>query len=1548
MAMCKIDDKYVGACKTDYQIEVSEPTKTTCAEEEIPQEELLNHMSYSRFRRAKENAIAAINHEFIRKATKSGETEKKFEGYLVGWLMQREIGWEDRVLYDETLASEIINKSLYWFTREVKLGRFTPMDTCSCNKERSKVKKQYWRIKLALILLGNIDNKDDLALLRRHSGFFGLNIDPRKVAQSRKAVIYNVLKILETRAEAYNDADLLAEIYFKIGIHHNERGEFAKAKTYFEKARAKARYIIGNIHSYTAHYIDTRVDTVVDKATGRLKLDYYPVAEKYRVLSNAYKMLAQTTLLMPRDGREIPLDELRESLGQLQRSQSYIMRRPFQSEYTDNRRSTARGKKKTKGPIYSYFGDVNSLIDLERLRADILGRMGMILMDSCPEQSEQLFVKSHEVLDSIIGWATQFHTDRTATNQRISKGRVRLKLHPNVSGKGIAVFSDWGADIIGNVYLAKARLFMAARPTIDEKLRQYFPPIDDYKAKVREARGLLVEARRYLFRSDEVNFMSGWAEYMVLMNLDSTPPLTEEINAAWGTFYGQVTTDLMPAEQTLRQWHDHLKKKEVEFSFKVAQQIYEVFMAREILENLPHGFVYSRLWLPRIYMKEEKFEKAFAFAQELFTIDPAKPSRYDSPYQAVITAKLKSSIYQLHAELALEEDDLIQAEKYLNVSICWNPYNFYTQLGLADLANWRGEYDKAEKRYKKVASCQRTGVNVRRRVKLSQAEVTLRRKTLNPGLDARAEAKGVIDLAREILKKSQELYMLERSLSSLTEAVVAKRRAGRRDLEMLRSNLLDTDFSLAAYLGGPVALEKAQLRDRVRADLYLKIADGFLFVYKYEEAQQIVTAFEAKDFSKAMEKRKVIMGHWLLTRAEISLRLGQFYEGTRSEILAALETAKQETLQAAEIIFTLEEAKRDPYLSARAVRDLIDIYVDEDNFAKALALIAAARWQKDQMAIGNHKENVLGELRKYNTRVLKPEGYTTARDSAFAVLHDLSLEDIFKQKGLALKWGLLDQDFRLKYAEILIYTKNFARAQPQLEGLQDEITDPDSDLPAEFRRTRYLQLARIDNGLGNIEGQWVRGIIRNEDFRRALVHYNRAERTIEKLEEFDRSQEQILVTSELYVNKAGVYAHGWDSKDIDKSIEYYGYARKIVGEIKANQDLKHYYLARIAFGRTKIAEEKGSLELAGRELWPEDLFDETKSWAYAIIRQYKYAHQQLDAQIDLSADRLARDHEHPRVKAAAASTFMFPSGLSDSAFTDPGRTNELRVSAGLEVPIRFHPTPDSTMEVAPTFTTHIDTNMKSGTARQTFYGGLNFRPTHWLTLGAEVKLEKLDLVMTGDTSIKFMGAPDLKLSASAQLFGNRVNTILATDIYRNTDDCPECAKMTSLYTSLAYSLNRDATNPLVQGLSFGSALFYFRFPYGGNFPIRTKFYPLRVAWEADAKTFDDTDIEGFYHGEIRFRVDAALIYERAVDFSRDGSERFLKDNMGLSLGGTLRLNMPPFTTSFWIGYEGVHQDIHGEYPPPTDGTWLHNVQLRMDMGLLLHGVLNSLIEAFEE
>jgi len=780
-------------------------------------------------------------------------------------------------------------------------------------------------------------------------------------------------------------------------------------------------------------------------------------------------------------------------------------------------------------------------------------------------------------------------------------------------------------------------------------------------------------------------------------------------------------------------------------------------------------------------------------------------------------------------------------------------------------------------------------IDVTMRARLGLAEVALRLRTMDPGYDATPEANKVIDLARAILERSEETFMLERALESYTEAVVARKRGGEKLLARLREDLVNGNFNISRLIGTATALRDPELRERVKASLTLKIADGYIFIQKYLDANAILSGFEIK-YKPVIDSKPMIGAHYYLSYGEHKYRLNQ-------NDFAAVDAMHK----AARIIFNPVEKNKDPYLASRVIMNLVDIHVNRDNFAEALVMIYNTLQQDPEKGLEQ-----LGGL-------VKPGRYKAAQTEVAYDLQWDNVKAIYDRKNLGKKWVLFDRELRLKLAEIMIYTRNFAPAQELLLKLDQEISAPVAGIESLYAITLSLQKARIRIGLGNIFSQRKISIRKDEDFRQALRHFLEARDLIEnKLTEGYPGQELVLAKTELYLNLANVYLYGAGCKDIKLAEEFYLQARDQAEEISGNDDLKNYHLSRIFLGMAKVAQDQDELHFEGKKRWPGDLLARSRQYADKIVRKTNFAYNQLITKdLRLNHQNLTFEWKNP---IASAETSVINSNQRIE------RSSEMRTTLRLVEPLHLNNIFGlDNLELGAVFKTNTDINLHSGAGFQSYYFGLLLKPAYWLNAEADFKLPFLThTVGSGDKHLKYLTNPDhsvaLWLKLPTQLRGWRgLSATAVTELFRKETE------LNSVYANLMYNVGRDSTDPLLQGASAGAQFNYFKFPYDGLFPARLRLYAPTLKYEVDLKHFDLTESTRFTSDMLRLGFEAALIYEYATDPYRSGPKTILtdKDNLGFSAGANLLWNSGLFKLRVYYRYEGIWQDIKG-LRPTTD------------------------------
>jgi hypothetical protein len=704
----------------------------------------------------------------------------------------------------------------------------------------------------------------------------------------------------------------------------------------------------------------------------------------------------------------------------------------------------------------------------------------------------------------------------------------------------------------------------------------------------------------------------------------------------------------------------------------------------------------------------------------------------------------------------------------------------------------------------------------------------------------------------------------------------------------------------------PIALKNPELRERVRASLTLKVADGFLFIHKTKEAEAVIENFTA-DYSALIKKRPIFNAHYYLTSAEIMQRERQ----------NSLEAVRR-ILDAARIILTLEEQQRDPYLTARVVNDLIDVCINEDKFKEAFKIIFNVL-KFTGIDPAEELSKLKGILPKSNPGSLAGQkNQEEALQQIIALLGNTRIDKIFTNRGLNLKLNLFRQDMQLKQAEIMVWTRNYQPALQLLDHLKPELFRQAAKGGEElFAISRNLQKARLLIAYGNVYAQWKRSLDRSDDFARALSYYIEAKNLIEA--DMNRGypgQELVLARTELYVNLANVYLYGWHSKNLDEAIKFFDRARYAANEIKGNEDLKNYHLSRIWLGLAKIAEEKGEVKIEGVTYWPTTLLKRARRYYDKIIRRKNFAFQQL------FSNELLPNHQNLNVGTPTGRFWENLQVSGESTFISSNQrvqpVAELRTSASVRLPLHFNNVPGlENLELTPMFKSNNDLNTHSRSGFQSYYLGLNIKPYYWMNFEANARLGTHD-VGSGDKHLKFLTQPDLSLALNLKLPTDMpgfrgLNSTVVADLFFGSPN----SKLNSYYANLFYSAGRDFPNPFIGGLSIGAQFNYFTFPYGGNnmFPERYRLYAATVKYEVDLKEFDFMELTWLAHTKAKIGIEASPIYEFARDFYSTGSSLVAmpKDNFGFYSMISLMINTGLFKAKLFYRYEGIQQDFRGRY-----------------------------------
>ncbi|MBN3033709.1 MAG: hypothetical protein JW873_06405 [Candidatus Saganbacteria bacterium] len=731
-----------------------------------------------------------------------------------------------------------------------------------------------------------------------------------------------------------------------------------------------------------------------------------------------------------------------------------------------------------------------------------------------------------------------------------------------------------------------------------------------------------------------------------------------------------------------------------------------------------------------------------------------------------------SSAYQLRAEIyynVFDDQEKAAADYQAALDVNAQP-NYFAGLGLADMDNWRGLYPRADENYVRLID-PLVPSNVRLRAELGRAEAALRAKTLQQGADTAREAATVIAKASEILKNSDETYLIERALESIIEAIIASEKESKSfaagdprlpKLAEFRDSFLNGDFDLNKYLGEGTALGRVGLKEKDRMDLLLTLADGFLFTNNYDEAQkdEAQKLLERVDRQgkgkKLLAAYPALKAHYLLTEAELHLR-------QNDEKFPVI----QQLRDAGRILFSLQGRKRDSYLCARVVQSLVDAYIDATEFENALALIFTAQGGK-----------AAAELDQLKTGVLDADLCRTAVRQAEEIVQGADLRAIYKSKRLEPKWARLNLDLQIKLAELLVWTKNFSEAAALVKI---------SLRPAQNKLNK-LQQAKLLLVQGNIAARsnddelvqslWLQENIAEElkdEFKLAKYFYLAAQ---DKLNDLPEKKETIMVRAELLYNLGNIHRYGPSIKNFDTARAYYKDAEKAAKKIEGNYKLRNYYLGGIKLGLTKISEEEDENKLA---TW--DKLQKAKEIIDPALAAGKLLKEpELPAELDATYAKLA-----PYALASVK--------VSGDTFRGGDNRTESQLKIEGEVPLTRH--------------LHLLVNEQidaaDGTLLYSTYAGVKG------LLGAATLSGQLKLSTGGDgQSMLYYRRPELMLDFS--IWRKSMTAGLAVKLNRLGQDTDLADPLNSVYGSLAYNVNAFGLDQL----QLICKLNYFHYFYFGD------------------------------------------------------------------------------------------------------------------------------------
>jgi hypothetical protein len=1457
------------------------------------------------------------------------------EAYTIRWLIGRELG-NDYILQD---GQEKLFTDYYKIGRDVaSLVAYLqdPGHYSLVERKQMVMRVRFWQAKITLILIGDIENPDSRRVL--HLLFQGA---PSLAVKFADKDAYGNAEKLEMLREFYQHLPKLYDDLLEKPRHpkdKDKRGDpLLEAECLLAQYELRASdptaklepskdlgYLKTLLTRVTAemknqgdkvYYIHNRIPDqgnipkylrAKGGSTKYWKGDAIRRREANRYLAQAQVLQARLTVL--ETGYRSPdfVGNMKTALRHLSEAQQLI------DKYGDDPKQIqialddlGAPENFSLGKYGKTYGDLLNALFIEYQKAEINYRLGLYYQNQGP---------SHNLESKTRFNAAQALTENVAgVLQAIADVYGRFKKNPMENSYLLR------ATLLGQAKRLRADILLARNENQKVNLDLALPLLKETLASVK-----LTDLKQRLVIDE--------SESVARLRLSRADALLRQRSKDQAV----ETAKINEAEGILKPLSDKLKKTPAE------QPPYAVRLAGSI------KLMQAKLELAKYHLTELDEQHAREAIKLLSEIIPKPesdgqyrptPSTWPAgrlPYHGLLEDYELSFALQTRAEAKSSLGDFSGAkvdfkgalEVYKNAD--GKSLNYFALVGQADLANWSGNYEEAATLYDQALKGYNLPDGVKDRIALGQAEAVLRQKTLSPEAIADAEADKVIEVARRIMMTSDELPLIERALQSLVEALVAQKRAGKDGLEMLRDKLFAQNFDLAGYLRQPfrkfetlpaqkdIALKGAQPRDYARASFQLALADGFQFIYQYQAGKDLLAGFTEKYKGYFDDtKKNLIHPHYLLAAAELDLRLNQNNKLAAEKIAGNIRTAAKE-------IFALKGDRRDPYLTARALNDLIDICVNNDQFDQALAFT--------YLALGKQPPEIKKEFEALKLDgVIKPEVTGLTLDQAADEAGKLwpgnfNVNEVFHNKGLDKKWQLFSRDLRIKQAEIMAWTKNFEQAGKLFGQVAADIDKAPAEEKKLFRESLTLQKARILVGLGNIASQ----SRVHQNFGAALKYYDAALKLISELKAADHGQELILVMTELYVNLANVrrYGRGVDDqkkriKELDESAVYYQKAADLAEKIKGNDDLKYYHLARIYFGLAKIAEERGHLYLqeAGEavEYRPSDLLAKAEAFWAKIVRQDKYANQQLDGELKINYQNLARGWQAPNFQLTTRSIHA-PRGLIKQA------AEEMRLA--LKLTESFTNLWGSKLEVDMIGKINLDSDLQSGSTIETAFLGVRAKPLYWLSVEGDYKLGSSAQIKP-DFLMQYLSTPTLMLSLDMSAPGDipfirGLSSTVATDLYLSSKD-KGANYRDSRYANLFYNFGRHS-NPFVQAGSLGLQAYSFGFFYNGDLLKRFRLAPT-ATYELDLKELDFKDKDSWFNklvkhnGMVRLGVEASLIGEWAFNPMRfnNAMTTVRQDNLGFSAGAHMQFNCRPWPilgqvkANLFINYEYIYQDLQNYY-----------------------------------
>ena len=1411
----------------------------------------------------------------LEKYRRSTPDSKIVEVMLIYWLLGRELG--QHLLSDENIVNDVFQANIF--------------ESNLTNPDTSVIR--FWRAKIALILLSDIDNPYSQKFLRLHLAsskdrpVFAITIPKEKTTFSLKDRMLYLREVYVKLIRPLGDPLLEAECLLMQHQLVAREPELARFLGPVAKERISAADLpkvshlfidinqpilefrptiaVGDInscqvpektkellrqalHSKMTAYLEDRLDSVISiNPSANVKYIYSRIPpegyndltgnaywdggkmrtrEANRYISQAKRMKAQFLLFSSRYNSPDLAGNLANVQALIGAAQGLV------TEYDESPRELApyaagayqrqqarrsgvpgfvRQPEPDFGRIGFQHGDFLNLLSQDLTRAAAYYQLGITFQFSNPAESDRNFKLAEEITYSAVYNLKKY--DEYIKRRREDPAAIAVDKEDGITLDSYL----WRESILGSAKLLLSNIYLAQNKQTTVAVEEVRETLDSPDHLLRG--DAIIGARLALVSATLQDKKTTYAEQQAKVYAAAralAPLLSETYNAA-GDPKGEAAiaivvntaiTDKLPETPYTALYASRIRLAQ-------AKVVLALYYLDDTRSSLPQKVV--ELLTPQI--------DAAQLGESDFNPTPFPQSPDVPANNGVFEDYELSTALQMRADAKFALDDLNSSredyERALSVyqDATRRPLNYFAQLGMGDIHNWRElhttskeSYEAFQTSFAAVPPNSPVMQSAFLQAKLGLAEIVLRQKTLIPGEKADAEANAVIAIAKEILETSDELYLIERALASLTEAIIAKKENGSAELQAIMGQFTNGSINLNMLLTALAGTAKtakipiAHINPNTSASLRLQVADGLLYIHKYVLAYQLLDGFDT--YNRALlERDRALEIHYQLSLSEIELKLN-IEKIDEAALRAEYSKAIVQARTAIRDIFTgtIPSVKRDPFIVQRALKGLVDMYANIDEFEFALAI--TYRFQ------GLTGEALLAKLQA-TSGILDPSKFAEATRLADDLFDEINMPDLFNKKGMAKRWELLVTDMQLKQAEMLVWTQNYELALATLKEVESrgdkEVTLPDG--ATKFKVPLIpLQKARIAIARGNIVAQWKHDrsqiVSQSINYRDAIEQYIHAELILDRLN--NDEQQVVLAKSELYLNLANISTYGEDYEYLPTALRYFKTAWAFVQQIKGNEDLKNYYLFRIYSGLALIAQKsipaylKLPIEIDPTEstYLPVKLLDRSREFLDQIIIKSKFSVKQAERESEIGRVN-ASGHPGIATRQSAGTGFTWRG--------TPGTFDNRLSGLNLTVtkPITF-----GTMQIEPAL--QID---RRGRGATNILPGIFFSPAPYANIGGYV----LPNLNNPDTTLSFY------LSSPWNTPGLRGVSLAGTANFNAGD-----LGISNYYANAGYSFDKDFRLPLVQGIRVDAEYLHLNSLYAGLYSTSDQ-VSLMGRWALDLK-----------------------------------------------------------------------------------------------------------------